>query len=200
MSLDPLITASDVAFRLTRDLTAQEAERLTFIIKDVSAAIRREARQQISRNTSTIKVTSRAGRLALPEHPVVSITSVIDYAGHAITYSWYAGWGEIVVDSSMLLNSWEVEPFSFSNPTLPATVTYVHGYNPVPDDILGVACSMAARALGATPTDAGVTSESLGSYSVTYGSAAAAGGFGMLDAERAIVRAYRRPRLPLPML
>lgn len=199
MADTPLASVSDVQLRIPNDLNASEGIRLQALLEDVSAAIRSEAGQHISRQTSTVQLAAECGRIWLPEHPVVSITSITNHSSQAVDHTWYAGWPFAAVAGG-LVNSWEIDPFSFSTPPIPMTVVYVHGYDPVPDDIVGVCCNVAARALGFTPSDGAVTSESLGQYSVTYGSAAAAGGFGLLPAELAIVRRYRRPRRPISML
>lgn len=198
---EPLAGVLDLVERLGRDLTDAELIRSNAILRDASAAVRRAAGGQIiSAATSTIRVPAYGGRLKLPQYPVNSITSVVNTASQSVTYTWYAGWTEIVVASSALLNSWEIEPFTYSTPQLPVTVTYAHGYAVVPDDIVGVVCSVALRALGQEADHGGVTQESLGAYSYTVGSAAAQGGFGLLDNERRIAEAYRRPTQPISML
>lgn len=200
-SPEPLADVLDLVERLGRELADTELIRANAVLRDASAAVRRAAGAQIiSQETSTARVGAYCGRLRLPQVPVTAVSSVKNSAGQDVTYVWYAGWDEIVVASSSLLNEWEIEPFRYSTPQLPVTVTYTHGYDPVPDDIIGVVCSMALRALGQMPDETGVSQETLGGYSYTIGSAAAQGGIGMLDNERAIAQAYRRPTRPISML
>lgn len=195
-----LANPSEVEERLGVDLTSEQLHRLAALIQDASAAVRSEAGgQYISRATSTIR-TSLGGRFALPQHPVVSITSVNRYdgtivggVGTAIDHTWD---GLNTLDLTGTLNGWEINGV-YSNV---AIVTYVHGYDPVPDDIVAVVSQMAGRAFGLPSSDAGVTQESLGAYSVSYGIAAASGGVGFLPDERTIVQRYRRPRAPISML
>lgn len=197
----PLAEITDLIERLGRDLTDGEVIRSAAVLRDASAAFRRAAGNQIiSQETSTISVAPYGGRIRLPQYPVTAISSVVNTASQAVTFVWYLGWYEVVVDSSALLNSWEIEPFRYSTPTVPVTVTYTHGYDPVPDDVIGVVCSLATRALGQTPDAGGIVQEALGGYSYSVGSAAAQGGFGMLDSERAIAESYRRPAAPISML
>lgn len=191
---EPLVDVDDVLQRLALDLTGAPLLRLIALIQDASAAVRSEAGgQRISRATSTIR-TAMCGRFALPQYPVVSITSVTQYVGGAaITYEWDGL-------NTVTLNGW-VDRFDLDGGYhTVADVTYVHGYDPVPDDIVAVVSQMAARAYGLPASDSGVTQESLGAYSVSYGIAAASGGVGMLPDERAIVQRYRRPRAPISML
>lgn len=191
---DPLVTLEQVETRLGLTLTAEQVFRLTALIKDASAAVRAAAGgQHISRATSTIR-TSICGRFALPQHPVVSITSVTQYdGGAAISYTWD---GLNTLDLSGGLNAWEING---SYATV-GVITYVHGYDPVPDDIIAIVSQIAGRAFGLPAGDSGITQESLGAYSASYGVAAAAGGVGMLADERAIARRYMRPRAPVSML
>lgn len=192
---EPLAHISQVTQRLgLGDLTGEQTARLIGLIEDASAAVRSEAGGQfISRATSTIR-TSVCGRFALPQHPVVSITSVTQYVGGAaLSYTWD---GLNTLDLSGGLNAWEING---SYHTV-GEVTYVHGYDPVPDDIIAVVSQMVGRAFGLPSYDAGVTQESLGAYSVSYGIAAASGAVGFLPDERRIVHRYRRPRAPISML
>lgn len=197
---EPLVDVDDVLQRLALDLTGAPLLRLIALIQDASVAVRSEAGgQRISRATSTIRTTA-CGRFALPQYPVVSITSVtqfdpdaVDGVGDAVAYEWdglntitFSGWPD-----GFELNGWVRSV---------ANMTYVHGYDPVPDDIVAVVSQMAGRAYGLPASDSGVTQESLGAYSVSYGIAAASGGVGMLPDERAIVQRYRRPRAPISML
>lgn len=198
---EPLAGVPDLIERLGRDLTEVELIRAAAVLRDASSAFRRAAGGQIiSQDTSVVRLSPNCGRIRLPQWPVVSVASVVNSASQAVTFVWYQSWAEIAVSSTALLNSWEVEPFAYATPTVPITVTYTHGYDPIPDDVVGVVCSIAARAIGQTPEAGGVTEESLGAYSYKVGSAAAQGGFGMLDDEREIARGYRRPTAPISML
>lgn len=72
------------------------------------------------------------------------------------------------------------------------TVAIVHGYTPVPAELVAVVCSVAARA-AVSPT--GVVREQTGPFSVTYSQTApnTAGGVALLPAETAILDRYRIP-------
>lgn len=198
---DPLATLDDVTQRLGLEQSAMsdtQIIRLLDLIKDASAAVRSEAGGQlISRATSTIR-TSLCGRFALPQYPVVSVTSVTNYVGGAaISYVWD---GLNTLDLYAGLDSWEIYTGIYGGYRPVANITYVHGYSPVPDDIIAIVSQMSGRAFGLPASDSGVTQESLGAYSVSYGVAAASGGVGFLPDERAIAQRYRRPRAPISML
>ena len=198
---EPLADIPDLIERLGRELTDTETIRAGALLKDASAAVRRAAGGQlISAGTSTIRMAPNCGRLHLPQIPVTAVTSVENSASQAVTFVWYDGWNEVVVDSSLLINAWEIEPFRYATPMIPMTVTYGHGYAVAPDDIKAIVCSATARALGVDPVGAGVVQEQLGSYSYSVGSAAAQGGVGLLDSEMAVAQSYRRPRPAISML
>lgn len=67
-------------------------------------------------------------------------------------------------------------------------VTYTHGYQEMPKTIMGVALGVAARFYAAP---AGVESESIGGYSVRYGTAAD----GFTPIEKIALRRYINPRI-----
>jgi hypothetical protein len=61
----------------------------------------------------------------------------------------------------------------------------------VPADIFAVICQIVGRALGRPADEAGITQESIGSYSYSVGAAAAAGAVGLLNDERAVLDRHR---------
>lgn len=187
MALDPLITTTDLEDRLGRALTTDETAKVDAIIADVSASMRSYARQQLSAGTSTdVRLRVRRGKIRLPQRPVTAVTQVTDINGNLLRFQWQ---GDEWVLVQTNLDSFDAEPWR--NGITFADVTYEHGYAELPDDLVGVGCSIALRALGRDPAASGLTSESIAGYSYTLGSAAAAGGFGMLDAEREILFGYR---------
>jgi hypothetical protein len=196
---EPLAETTDLIERLGRDLTEPEAIRAQTLLADASAAVRAAAGgQEISQATSDAYLFPHRERIYLPQVPVTAVNTVENVIGSAITFTWYAG-PVIYVGWDVYLNQFDVEPFYFPA-RVPLVVNYTHGYAVVPDEIVAVVCGIAARALGQPPDTSGVIQESLGGYAYTLGSAAAAGGLGMLDSERLIARRYARPRPPISML
>lgn len=195
---EPLAEVTDLVERLGRDLTEQESIRAQSLLADASAAVRAAAGgQEISEATSDAYLFAHNERLYLPQVPVTAVNSVETVAGATVGFTWYAGFTAYVGYAS--LNSFEIVPFLYPART-PLVVNYTHGYAVIPDDIVAVVCGIAARALGQPPDTSGVIQESLGGYAYTLGSAAAAGGLGMLDSERLIARRYARPRPSISML
>ncbi len=185
-----LLTDGDLEARLGRDLTDEEAERSPAIAEDVSASIRAYTGQtfDLEETTELVKIR-RTGVAILTQRPVVSITEVKDHNDNDVTYTW------ITSDDRVHLSPQVPDTFSFvpySTPLSKVLVTYEHGYETIPAAVVGVACSVALRALGQAPTDGGMVEEQIDSYRYRLGSAAGSGGFGLLPDEKATLEPYRR--------
>lgn len=180
----PLANEGDFEARLGRDLQDLERPRALALLTDASARVRRVSGQTISLATTTARFTPvwhvRKFGILLPQWPIVTVDTVIGDDLADVDVTWVSG--------TNFIETW-----------VPVTVTYTHGYDPVPDDIVAVVCQVAGRAFGMKPEAAGITSESLGAYSYSTGGAAAAGPLGMLKDERETVLAYRRPSTPISM-
>jgi hypothetical protein len=167
--MTPLATPEDVSARLGRDLSATENARIDALLADASGAVRRYVPQDFTHAISTTRLQVRNGTVKLPQRPVLAVTAVTSTLGDPVLFTW-DGFDSIR-----------------TSPNVPE-----HGYVPIPDDVIGVVCSIVMRALGRNPVDAGITSESIAGYSYSLGSAAAAGALGMLQAEKDILDAFKR--------
>lgn len=177
--LAPLASLNDLEQRLGD--TIGDPDRAAAVLADVSAVVRSLAGQSISRATSTVALIPDAtGQIRLPEHPVVSIASVVDGAT-SLEYT--------------LSGSWLT-----SRTYGTVTVTYTHGYDPVPPLVVALVCQIAGRALNTPPASTGVRQETLGSYSYSLGRAAEAGPFGILEEEQKIIASFRRPARPIQIV
>lgn len=175
MALDSLATVDELEGRLGRDFTGEEHSRAELLLADASAAVRAYCGQQFSAGTSTVRLGVRNRVVRLPQRPVVDVTTIEDTDGNDVTFTWF--FGEMVeVDGTA---GW-------------VDVTYEHGYDDVPGDIVAVVCQIAGRAFGATAADAAIARERIGTYEIQLGPAAAAGGVGMLNDEKAVLNRYRR--------
>jgi hypothetical protein len=191
-----LATPLDVAARLGRDLTQAELLRLPALLQDASAKVRNYTGRTFTQAETTVRLRVNNGRVKLPQRPVVSITSVKMLNRDGTVGTTLAGWfwdglAEIATASpSQIANG----PWFPNDRYRIVEVTYTHGYSTVPADVLAVVCSIATRALGRKPEDAGLTSESIGGgdYTYTVGSAGAAGPLGMLPDERDALDVYRQ--------
>lgn len=188
---EPLATLNDVIDRLGRDLTAGEAARIDALLLDVSASVRKYTGQDFTEATTTLRTRVRRGVVTLPQRPVTAVTSVDNVATSTATFFRWDGLDRVTFAMSEL-DAWQWEPFRIGTGPPVVDIEYTHGYDPIPDDIIGVVSSIAMRALGRKPEEGAVQQESIAGYSYSIGSAGAAGGFGMLPDERSVLDRYRR--------
>ena len=157
----PLASQADAA-RLGYTL---ESGRESELLARASARIRRAAGQHITSITSTVRVDVERGRAILPGGPVTAVASVAytaDDGGDEIT-----GWRWNGYDT--ITGLW-LKPGATQ-----ADATYTHGFVHSPDALVELVCSVAQRlgtADSATGMAAGIRSESIDDYSVTYASEA----------------------------
>jgi hypothetical protein len=182
----PLAAVGQLTDRMavTPDLTrAQRA------LVDASAAVRAYCGQEFSRSITTTRLRLTNGVIRLPQRPVNDVTDVAGADGAVVSFTW-DGAQRVYLNTGV-----EVAPLLPYTPVQMASlvdVTYDHGYDTVPDDIVAVVCNVAARAMGSPPEDAGVATESITNYSVTTGPVGAAGPVGLFEQERMILDRYRR--------
>lgn len=169
---DSLIELSDLEDRL--GYSVDNASRALAILADVSAVIRAYTARSFTVTESTMPLPVECGSVTLPYGPVLTVESVLDADDAEVDYTWTSGRVVSVTGCGST-----VYP------------TWTHGWEVVPAEIVAVAAQMAGRAYGTNPTETGVQQESLGSYSVTLGSAAASGAVGMLPHEKAILDLHR---------
>ena len=169
--LEPLASAADAAdYGIT--VTAAGLAR-------ASARIRGHVRQRITYGTST--VTLPASDRRLPERPVVSVESVVSEDGTALV----AGTDyELVGDRVDTARTDRL------------TVTYTHGLGTLPDDLVELVCTVAAR-MGGMPAElqAGVQQQGAGPFQQTYGWDAYKAASGLSEGEKQVLARYW-PRLP----
>lgn len=184
----PLATLDDLQDRIGRTLDGDDATRALAILDDASAAVRSYTGQTFTQETTTDRFQPKNGAIRLPQRPVTAVTAVENIDGDPVSFTWDHG-TLVNLGGYGYLNSFEVEPFRNRRPYL--DVTYTHGYETIPADIVAVVCQIAGRAYGRQLEDAGMQSESIVGYSYSLGVAAAAGGLGMLNDERAVLDRYR---------
>lgn len=188
--MDTLADSNDVVDRLGRVLTSAELARIEGLLRDASSSVRNYTHQDFTQATDTVRLAVKGRRdcrnvVRLPQRPVTAVATVVDINANPILFLW-EGFDTILVANNL-------DAFSFYpwiGGLRSVDVTYTHGYETIPDDIIGVVCSITMRALGTNPLDTAKSSESIQGYSYSIGSAGAAGGFGMLSDERAILDAY----------
>lgn len=166
------------AARLGYTLAAGQEESL---LARATARIRRAAGQQISSMTSTVRCRVEDGTAILPGPPITAVASVVRLAedGGAAVTGWRWDGRERVhgISAWPLASAGFYYSHQYPQACRPADVdvTYTHGLATIPDELLDLVCSVAVR-LGssgssdATGMEAGIRSESIDDYSVTYAS------------------------------
>lgn len=143
-------------------------------LERASTRIRRAAGQPITRDISTVLLPVEDHRVKLLAPPVHEVLEV-EYAGDDGQITDLPGW------------KWD----GADRITIPARlfvklvqVTYSHGFDPVPDELVDLCCAVASR-LGASPAgmEAGIRQQSIDNYSVTYAAEQIATSSGLLPGE-----------------
>ena len=162
---DPLVSSDDFVewFSLAAPNTA-EAARIETALEIASADVRAETQQQLTVLQETITVyppvDHGVAQFVLPQWPVTAVGD-LSIAGSSLANGTDYVWDRtgVVTFIAPLGCSW-----SYLNPV---SVTYTHGWDPLPRDIAGVVLSRAKRLYDA-PDAQTVDKESLGDWSVTY--------------------------------
>ncbi|MFE1763106.1 hypothetical protein ACFW81_02620 [Streptomyces angustmyceticus] len=168
MALPPLATVDDLAGWMQVDPGALPASAASTLDK-VSAIIRKEARNNFQRRTTTLRRRPVEGVIRLPLRPVVSVDAVT-LDGASVVYDWDDETERLYVRGCV-----------------PLSVTFTHGYASVPGDVAAVALTAAQRVLS-NPND--LRQETVGAVSVTY--AAETIGASLSRADRDLLARYRR--------
>jgi hypothetical protein len=197
--LPPLAQVRDVTNRLPGSAEV-EPIRLTALLADASAAVRRFTKQTFTVTQSTVNLRPVNHRLRLNDRPVISVDDVSLWSQGATTPSSFAGWfwdggNEIQLpspDQVVNLSEDVADILRWQTPIF--QVTYTHGYAEIPEDVVAVVCSMATRIITA-PSVGGLISETVGEFTYRLSDAAAQGAMALTDAEKKILASYR----PTPM-
>ncbi len=198
-SLPPLFEVSDVTDRLPSSVNV-EPVRIRALITDASSTIRRYTKQDFTRGQTTQGIRPVGNKIKLPQRPVLSVDNIAVRLPNSLTESVIPGWywdgssQEIwLAEGGTIINLAEELLFALEWQTPTCLVTYTHGYDTVPLDVIGVGCSMVSRIITA-PGLGGVISESVGEYSYRLSDAAAQGPLALTDAEKKILDDYRPRR------
>lgn len=168
----PLISSQDIEARLGRPLTAAETARVDALIADASAEVRAYTGQLITVGTSTVTLPVVGGRVTLPQRPVNAVAAI---DGEPVDEP------DLVGATLRGLSGCEV------------TVTYQHGYDQVPDDIVSVVAAMVLRGLATSPAAPLYSRESIGEYSYGLPESALARRVIVDRTDRATLDRYRTP-------
>lgn len=157
MSLPPLATAADLTML---GIAIPPGISATALLDGVSAAIRDAAGCPITLTTSVVTIGAGRGQwLDLPSQPVASVDSLA-MDGVPVT-DWK------LVDGRL----WRECGWQHGSTPVNITVSFTHGYVVVPQDIVNLACMLAAPALQAAAdgfsTPRGIESVAIDDYRET---------------------------------
>ena len=210
-TLPDLATLEDVQAILQRDLTSAEITNGTRLIGMASGLVRRYTRQNITQVVDDVVVLpgNWSNVLQLPERPVTSVSSVTMNGATMPTTAWrlmdseklFIGTGSWQTDYGTMLwggsalygpagsnNGPQATGASWQGPQAQVTVTYTHGYEQVPADVVNVVAGMVALAI-ASPV--GVNMEKIGGYQVAY-SRSEGGSMVIQPADKEVLNFYRK--------
>lgn len=197
-------TVDDLAIYLLRTsdagnpFTSAEEDQAALLLDEATSTIQAELRQTIElvEDDAAVLVGNWGSTLVLPELPVVSIASV-DIDGSVLAedsgFTWDGSRTLYRGNWSLLSGSWQPNTAEsallyWGGPSAKVTVTYTHGWDPIPPVVAGVCRAMVARAM--PNPGGGVVSETLGAHQVGYGSASLAGTVALMPAERRTLKRW----------
>lgn len=192
MPLESLVSVADLATLLGRTFTPQQEAQVQALLDQASGIVRGYLRQDITLATTTDTFTMRradhavyrrVGVVTLPQRPIVDIGSVL--VDGVETQDWWQDGYDLLVHAW----SWAYPPAAHRPP--PVTVTYAHGWDPVPDDIKAIVVQAVNRVL---VNPGAIRSETVGGESVTYLVPAGGEALGLLlsRTEQRVLDRYRR--------
>lgn len=124
-----------------------------------------------------ITFTVDDGTMRLPNGPIESISSIVDANDDTIDPTSYDE-----------IHGYVVRSFGYW-PCGTYTITYTHGYDPIPDDVILAVCQMVQRVLSGH--EVGVRSESIGEASRTW-DASFTVGLTLAPVDLALLSPFRR--------
>lgn len=186
---------SDVQDRSPVPIDESQEARVNALLTDAATLIKRYCRQTFVVEQTVERLRPIGGKIRLPHLPVISVdaVAVIDYLQNRVPVAapYWDGGDEIwLLYGQAILNLAEGlrELFQYNTPL--CEVTYTHGYETFPDELVAVSCSVTLRRL-AVP-GAGVTqSQTAGPFSVALTPDAAAGSLWLTAAEKAMLADFR---------
>jgi hypothetical protein len=210
MTLPNLAVQADVEAILNRSLTGTDATNCARLLAMASGMVRRYTRQTLTKVTDdVVTLEGNWGHvLTLPEHPVSSVSSVVFNGGTMPNTQWKLQQGDLFLGTGSYMPDWggsiwggpalwgpagsnsgpQVAGATWQGPQSRVTVTYTHGYDDVPYDIVNEVAGMVAMQLS---TEVGISSEQIGHYKVQY-DRAQSGGMTLGDETKRVLNFYRR--------
>lgn len=196
-----LATVDDVAISMMRPLTPQEEAAAEQFLALASRLFRKASGQDFELSTTTTRLKCNpssietyqdvtlsnkwrwartVAQVFLPQRPIVEVTEVVDDYGDAVEYELYQSW--------LFVAGYSASDF--------LRVTYSHGYEDIPAEVVAVVAGMVARALSIPDQARGGASaiqETTGPFTtqVQFAKWASGGGVQLSPADREVAEMYR---------
>lgn len=185
----PLATVEELEARLGHTV---DATRAFALLLDASNIVRGYTRQTISRVENDKAVLRFGhGRVILPQRPADKPTLVerADGSGAVPEVSWWwSGLDEIdFMNYALVANG----PF-YRHAMRAVIVTYSHGYETIPGDVVAVVCQMVGRVLDSAVSSPGLRSEMIDDYKADLGGGLVSGSIALVPDEKETLDKYRR--------
>lgn len=187
---------SDVEALALQALSTEQQARAEKLLLQAANKIRSYTRQNFDHVTTTDKVRAIGNLVRLPQRPVVAITGVklIDYLGNEWPVPAYGFDGIDRLDLALygtILNLPEaVSLEGYWSGTV--EVTYEHGYETVPQEIIDLNAELVARIFNSPTQGAvGVRAQGVGPYNVSFDPATSGGMITLTAEDRATLDRYR---------
>lgn len=200
--MESLASPTDLQDRLGRPLTGPEEARAVALLADASALVRAFTGRDFSRtDNETVVLRAQQGEIRLPQTPVLEVTQVVAVGAGGAPDLPVIGWrwdGIDIIRTSAdspainLPELWTDEEYD----SYPGTyrVTYSHGTDVVPADVVAVVARMALRTLTSPTMAGGVTGETIGPYTYRTDGSGVGTAVAMTDDDRKMLElaGYRR--------
>lgn len=195
--LPSLATVPDLATSLGRSFTPAEEAQAQALLDQASSVVRGYLRLDVTQaeTTDTFRMARAdgylhgpfdcraGGQVLLPQRPITDVAEV--QVGGVVTHDWWLDGDRLLVRSG----PWSWPPTAHRPPAV--TVTYTHGWDPVPGDIAAIVMQAANRGM-VNPSQ--VRSETVGGESTTYLIPTVGEALGVLlsRTEKRVLDRYRR--------
>lgn len=173
--MEAFATHSDLASRLSRVFTEGEETWVTTLLEDASAYLRTEVigQQVYPQTETTFDEWPTAGRVDLPQWPIVEISSV-KRDGAVIEYEYRPGYITVSGDEKV-------------------EITYTFGYENAPEDLVRICCVLVSSALLTLEQQLGLTAGGLSSvqlddFKVAWADGGAASGMTLPEVTQTSLR------------
>jgi len=198
--LPALAGLSDLILR-AGSLTEAQTARAHAALADASALVRRYTRQIFTAVDDDLVILRPVGMfLVLPQGPVTAVNEVRAVDQDGVAGDEISGWvfdGIDRIDITRVGFGWLADPWwPWSGGPESFQVSYDHGNDDVPGDVIAVVSSMVLRTLFSPSTVEGMTSEKIGEYSYQLGQFAGGAAAGLsvrlTEADKDALSHYRQ--------